>query len=154
MELCLAPARNESRSFHYIEARPYRRNTVPRVGAQNKFFFLETGGHRAPNELIGTLMINEHDYPQSVVVKVACEERDRRRLANECRYLMHFSKRRNATFPKVYGQFTMIKDGIKQTILLLEYVGEPVLYLNRLTLSQQYVMFNYWSHVYTKWQQI
>jgi hypothetical protein len=45
--------------------------------------------------------------------------------------------RKNATVQKVYGVFTMIKDKIKQTILLLEYVGEPVLYLNRLTLPQQ-----------------
>lgn len=137
MELCLAPARNESRNFHYIGERPYRRNSVP-TSAQNKFFFLETSGHTAPNELIGTLMINEHDYQSHpVVVKVACEERDRRRLSNECHHLAYFSMRKNATVQKVYGVFTMIKDKIKQTILLLEYVGEPVLYLNRLTLPQQ-----------------
>ena len=141
MELCLSPARNESRSFHYIGARPYRRNSIP-TGAQNKFFFLETSGHKTPNELIGTLMINEHDYQSSpAVVKVACEERDRRRLFNEYRHLIYFSTRKNVMVQKVYGLFTMIKGGVKQTILLLEYVGEPVLHLNRLTLYQEYVMF-------------
>ncbi|KAF8344554.1 hypothetical protein F5887DRAFT_263869 [Amanita rubescens] len=91
IELCLAPARNESRSFHYTEGRPCRRSPH---GAKKKSSPLETSGHTTRNELTGTLIINDDAYQlYSVVVKVASTKRESERLYQE--YSKHMLFRKN-----------------------------------------------------------
>ncbi len=156
VELCLAPATNESRSFHYIQGRPYRR-TSPPSGVEKKFFFLETSHHATPNELIGTLIINEHIYKWCpVVVKVASGKLEGRRLFNE--YIKHtlFSKesmrKQGILIQKPYGLFQRMENGNLESILLLEDGGKPVACISSLVSHQRYVSFNYCSYLMLKWK--
>ena len=145
MDLCLAPARNESRSFNYASKRPYRRSTVP-DNAEEKFFFLETRDHTSPNELIGFLYVEEHTYRLwPVVIKVASGRNAAKQLYKE--YSNHADltakRKQNVMVQKTYGLFT--KEAGKKTIqsiLLLEYVGQPVPLerFKHLTSDQQYVI--------------
>lgn len=144
VELCLAPATNESRSFHYIKGRPYCRSSAP-PGAKKKFFFLETNDHATPNELIGILIINEHNYKLCpVVVKVASGKLESRRLFNE--YTKHtlFSKesmrKQGVMIQKTYGLFQRMENRNLESILLLEYVGTPVACISKLVSNQKCVI--------------
>lgn len=125
MDLCLAPARNESRSFNYISNEPYRRSTLP-IKAEEKFFFLETRDHTSPNELIGFLYHGKHTYRSwPVVIKVASGRNATKQLYKEYRNHTHLTatRKQDVMVQKAYGLFTK---NTTQSILLLEYVGQPV----------------------------
>ena len=145
MDLCLAPARNESRRFDYISNRPYRRSTLP-VNAAEKFFYLETRDHTSPNQLIGFLYLGEHTYRSwPVVIKVASGRNATKQLYKEYSNHAHLTAKRkeDVMVQKAYGLFTKeVGKKTTQSILLLEYVGQPVP-LERfkyLTSDQQYVI--------------
>lgn len=152
MELCLAPARNESRSCHYTKGRPYCRSSPPTgPGAIKKFFLLETSNHATPNELIGTLVINEHAYQSyPVVVKVASTKRESDRLYQEYSKHLLFSKesmrKQNVMIQKPYGLFQRMENRNVESILLLEYAGGPVACISDLISHQKYVTFTYCSY--------
>lgn len=144
MDLCLAPARNESRSFNYVSNKPYRRSTLP-VGDEEKFFFLETRDHTSPNELIGFLYVGEHTYQSwPVVIKVASGQNATKQLYKEYRNHTDLTAKRkpDVMVQKAYGLFTRGGKMNAQSILLLEYVGKPVPVerLKCLTSRQQYVI--------------